>query len=161
VRFRLLVHELTPAGCLPSYQFFLPVLLACKYPMIEKQVTFLVDTGATYTSLQDKDVKRLKIQYRDLERRAEKDWAKGIAGERIETYIMEDVRLLLLSEDKKSVGWEAELPHIGVLRHPTENWEDVKEIPSLLGMDVLSQLRLVIDKTVPEAYVEVAALDGI
>ena len=67
---------------------------------------------------------------------------------------MNTVRMLLLSQDHKQVMWETNLPHMEVLRHPPKDWESIKDIPSLLGMDVISQLRLVIDKNVPEAYIE-------
>ena len=158
MRVPLLVNELKPPNCLPSYQFFLPVLLICKYPMFEKQVTFLVDTGATYTALQDRDVRRLKIQYRDLERKPEKEWAKGVAGEGIETFLIHDVRMLLLSAQQTSVIWEANLPTLEVLRHPQENWDAIKDLPSLLGMDVLANFRLAIDMSVPEAFIETLSL---
>jgi len=126
--------------------------------MFEKQVTFLVDTGATYTALQDRDIKRLKIQYRDLERKPEKEWAKGVAGEGIETFLIRDVRMLLLSARHVKVIWEIDLPTMEVLRHPQEKWEETKGLPSLLGMDLLANFRLVIDNSVPEAYIEIPSL---
>lgn len=153
----LVPHRIDPPNREPSWQFFLPALLICKFPNVEKQVTFLVDTGAMYTSLQDKDVKRLKIQYSDLTRKPEAEWTRGI-GTKVETYVMADVRFLLLSEDRKQVVWEKELAALDVLRHPPEDYEKLRDCPSLLGMDVLSEYRLMIDVGAQLAFIEVPSL---
>jgi len=88
-------------------------------------IEFLVDTGASRTTLLDKDVICLGIKYDKL-RRYEQDLS-GIGGS-VETYVIDD-SLLLFGEtmDKEE--------RIKILR-----------FPSILGRDVINRFRLIFDK---------------
>lgn len=154
MRINLFIREIPPRpGHGASVQLFVQALVICKFPLVERAITFLVDTGASYTTILDKDAKRLNINYRDLEPQAEDDWARGIGGP-VETYIMREVQLKFLSEDRRRVLWERTLPQVHVLTHPKERYEQIREMPSLLGMDFLRDFCVVVDAPNGIAYLE-------
>jgi len=136
-----------------SAQLYVQALVICKFPLVEKAINFLVDTGASYTTILDKDAKRLGIDYRDLEPKTKEDWARGVGGA-VETYIMRDVQLKFLSDDRREVLFERTLPQVHVLKHPKEMYEQVREMPSLLGMDFLRDFYMVVDVANGVAYLE-------
>ena len=107
---------------------------------IGETIEFLVDTGASRTTILDKDVICLGIKYDKL-RRYEQDLT-GIGGS-IETYVIDD-SLLLFGE------YAIEIP-VFVTRHPLETMDKEERIkilrfPSILGRDVINRFRLIFDK---------------
>ena len=103
-------------------------------------IEFLVDTGASRTTLLDKDVICLGIKYDKL-RRYEQDLS-GIGGS-VETYVVDD-SLLLFGE------YAMKIP-VFVARHPLETMDKKERIkilrfPSILGRDVINRFRLIFDK---------------
>ena len=59
---------------------------------------FHIETGASVTTLLEKDIKYLRIDVKDL-KRAERDI--GGLGGLIDTYVVEDARLLLRTENRQ------------------------------------------------------------
>lgn len=107
---------------------------------IDETVEFLVDTGASRTTLIDKDVIFLGLDYNSLKKHSQN--VSGIGGS-VETYIIDDTTLILGSK-------QIHLP-IFVVRHALEslNKEDrikLLRIPSLLGRDIINRFRLIFDK---------------
>ena len=103
-------------------------------------IEFLVDTGASRTTLLDKDVICLGIKYDKL-RRYEQDLS-GIGGS-VETYVVDD-SLLLFGECAMKIP-------VFVARHPLETMDKEERIkilrfPSILGRDVINRFRLIFDK---------------
>lgn len=106
---------------------------------INETIEFLVDTGASRTTLLDKDATYLGIVYDKL-RRYEQDMS-GIGG-CVDTYVIDDA-LLLFGEHRM------EIP-VFVIRHPldTINKEEgirILRFPSILGRDVINKFRLIFD----------------
>ena len=106
---------------------------------IDETIEFLVDTGASRTTLLDKDAIYLGIAYDKL-RRCEQDLS-GIGG-CVDTYVIDDA-LLLFGEHRM------EIP-VFVIRHPldTINKEEgirILRFPSILGRDVINKFRLIFD----------------
>jgi len=106
---------------------------------IDETVEFLIDTGASRTTLLDKDAIFLDLNYDDLKKHSQN--VSGIGGS-VETFIIEDSTLLLGPE-------EMHVP-IFVLRHDLENLNKEERIkilrmPSLLGRDVINRFKLIFD----------------
>lgn len=107
---------------------------------IDETIEFLVDTGATRTTLLDKDAIFLGLDYSNLKKYNQN--VSGIGGS-VETFIIDDATLILGS---KQIHLS-----IFVVRHALGNLnkEDkikILRIPSLLGRDVINRFRLVFDK---------------
>lgn len=104
----------------------------------------LVDTGASRTTLLDKDAMYFGINYGKL-RRSDQDMS-GIGGS-VETYVIDDSVLHL-------GGYNIKTP-VFVLKHPLEkvNREErikILRFPSILGRDVINKFKLVFDKEMNE-----------
>lgn len=107
---------------------------------IDDTITFLVDTGASKTTLLDKDATRLGVEHEKLKRSSQDLF--GIGGS-IPTYILEDAELLFHA-DTGTI--ELKIP-IFVVRHPLEKFskeERVKvlRVPSLLGRDIINKYKM-------------------
>jgi len=114
---------------------------------VNETIEFLVDTGASRTTICDKDALRLGIDYSKLERLSE--GMLGIGG-LVETYIMKNVKLTFKRENGKSHVENME--KIYVLKHPIAD-ERIMRIPSILGRDILNKYTLIYDKRHETAYI--------
>ena len=107
----------------------------------QRDIRFLVDTGAYRTTILNIDAERLGIDYSRLYKKEE--GAIGIGGT-ADTYILEDVKLLFATE----TGIHLEdLKTINVIMIETDDEYKIKKLPSLLGIDVLNKYKLFVDKT--------------
>jgi hypothetical protein len=112
-------------------------VLKCPDLNISEAIIFIVDTGASFTAIHDKDVDRLEINYGDL-KPAEED-VTGIGGD-VTTYLLPKSKLIFT--DNKGYEFPEELDTGLVLKH---RFKDEKEkhniftLSSLLGMDILSK----------------------
>jgi len=107
---------------------------------IDETIELLVDTGASRTTLHDKDVICLGIEYNKL-RRYEQDLS-GIGGS-VETYVIDNTFILF--------GEYAMGMPVFVIRHPLETMSEeektrILRFPSILGRDVINKFRLIFDK---------------
>jgi hypothetical protein len=126
---------------------YVTAILESKSLHIYATIEFLVDTGATKTTISDRDATRLGIDYNVLEKLA--GGMLGIGGT-VDTYILKDAKLLFRSEDKKT--HTENLEHICILKHSTLN-ERILRIPSILGRDILNKHALIYDKRREKAYI--------
>lgn len=115
---------------------------------IDETIEFLVDSGASRTTLLDKDAIFLGLDYSNLKKHNQN--VSGIGGS-VETFIIDDATLILGSEQI----------HLSVfiVRHALGNLnkEDkikILRIPSLLGRDVINRFRLVFDKQENKIFLE-------
>jgi hypothetical protein len=122
-------------------------MLESKFLHIYATVEFLVDTGATITTLSDRDVSRLGIDYEMLEKLDE--GMLGIGGT-VDTYILKDAKLTFHRADKKT--HQETLERICILKHAKLN-ERIMRIPSILGRDILNKHALIYDKRQEKAYI--------
>lgn len=110
---------------------------------IRKPIEFLIDTGASRTTILDNDAIRLEIDYSKLGRFEE--GTVGIGGA-VDTYILPNVRLVFPTTDGV---YEERLKEIFLLKHIIEDKyveERIKRIPSLLGRDFLNKYTLALDR---------------
>jgi hypothetical protein len=126
---------------------YVVAILESKTLGANETIKFLVDTGASRTTICDKDSLRLGIDYNKLERLSE--GMLGIGG-LVETYIMKNVKLTFKRENGKSHVENME--KIYVLKHPIAD-ERIMRIPSILGRDILNKYALIYDKRHETAYI--------
>ncbi len=110
-------------------------------------IEFLVDTGASRTTICDKDAIRLGIDFGKLEKLGE--GMLGIGGV-VDTYVLKDVKLVFRREDEK--GHVQNFERIYVLKHAALD-ERIMRIPSILGRDILNKYALIYDKRHEKAYI--------
>ncbi len=109
------------------------------------RITFLIDTGATRTSILDSDAKRIGIELSDLEK--SKKGVAGIGG--IAQAFVANKPTLIFTSDGKEV--EIELDAVYILKHKKfDDW--TKILPSLLARDVLNRYHFVYDYNQKEVY---------
>jgi len=114
---------------------------------IRETLEFLVDTGASRTTICDKDAIRLGIDFGRLERLSE--GMLGIGGF-VDTYVLRDVKLTFRREDE-DIHVE-NFDRIYVLKHAVLD-ERILRIPSILGRDMLNKHALAYDKKHEMAYI--------
>jgi len=125
---------------------FLVAFLTYERLNIKKRIVFLIDSGASKTTILDGDAIRLGIDYSRLQRH--KEGTTGIGGT-VDTYIIPDVKLFFKSSEGSI--HEEKLKEIFVLKHNLERMkkeetERIKMLPSVLGRDVINRFKLVLCK---------------
>lgn len=122
-------------------------MLESKFLHIYATVEFLVDTGATITTLSDRDASRLGIDYEVLEKLP--DGMLGVGGT-VDTYTLKDAKLTFHTQDKKT--HTETLDCLCILKHANLN-DRILRIPSILGRDILNKHALIYDKRQEKAYI--------
>lgn len=116
----------------------------CRQPPFAMPIRFVVDTGASSTTIADKDALRLGLDYSKLER---SDGILGIGGTNVDAFLLKGISIIF--RDSKSSYQVERLPKIIVLRHRVKTIEErrlAKQIPSLLGVDILRKYQIRYDK---------------
>lgn len=112
--------------------------LMCANPNINAPIRLYVDTGASRTTIADRDALRLGIDYGQLEE--SQSPVIGIGCTRIKNYLLRDV-LVVFRVSENSFHIER-LPIVTVLKHEPRNDSEraiVDQCPSLLGIDLLEK----------------------
>ena len=123
---------------------YVSAILICGVLEIRKPVEFLIDTGASRTTILDNDAIRLGIDCGKLQRF--EPGTAGIGGV-VDTFIIPNAKLLFRT---RSGLHREELEEIFVLRHDVEEreiGERIQRLPSLLSRDVLNKYGLVLLKS--------------
>ncbi len=123
---------------------YVSAVLICEILDLRKPVEFLIDTGASRTTILDSDAVRLGIDYGKLQKF--EPGTAGIGGV-VATFIIPSARLLFRTENG---FYKEELKEIFVLNHVVEEGEieeRIRRLPSLLGRDVLNKYGLVLLKS--------------
>jgi len=110
----------------------------CSKPEIHDPIRFYVDTGASRTTIADRDVARLELNYEELEE--SEIPVIGIGCKRVKNYLLRDVAVVFRTSGG-SLHIER-LPQVTVLKHEPEDEEErqiVDQLPSLLGVDLLDK----------------------
>lgn len=118
------------------------LVISEKFGVHLSMVRFLIDSGASRTSLLDSDAERLEIDLGQLQRFG--PGTTGIGGV-VDTFILPDVTLLFRTAE----GLHEERLSLFVLSHglpEPETADRIKKLPSLLGRDILNMYRLVLDR---------------
>ncbi len=109
---------------------------------IRKNINFLIDSGASRTSILDNDAALLGIDHNLLEKY--KGGTTGIGGV-VDTYIIRDAVLMF----KTTTGLHSEKLEVFVIKHtPRDKGEEerIKSIPSLLGRDLINRYSLILNR---------------
>lgn len=117
--------------------------ISCAQLNIEDAVAFLIDTGASRTTILDSDAEHLGIDYSKLRRFEE--GTTGIGGI-VETFVLPDVKLYFKTPEGLH---EEEFGEIFVLRHSLKDEEEkarIRMLPSLLGRDFLNRYKVILDR---------------
>jgi hypothetical protein len=108
----------------------------CSNPVINNPIRFYIDTGASRTTIADRDAARLGLDYSQLEENQIP--VLGIGCKSVKNYLLPTVALILrISQDSYHME---RLPFVTVLKHEPENdyeREIIDQIPSLMGIDIL------------------------
>jgi hypothetical protein len=119
---------------------YLDVLVSLQKSEVKRKISFLIDTGSPRTIVSERDALKLGLKFRRLERLDEE--LLGLGGFS-ETFRLEDVTLLFAS----GKGGHSELlPEVIVHRESSLPEEIKKQIPSLLGRDMIGRFVLVLDE---------------
>ena len=132
---------------------FVKATLESKSLELKRPINLHIDTGASVTTLLDRDVELLGIKVENL-RKAERPLG-GIGGF-ASTYIIEDAALIFKTDDGQMCKEELRL-HI--IKHdkaklPKRTMEMIMLLPSLLGREVIYRFKLVCDRNRNEIYLE-------
>ncbi len=119
---------------------YIRALLAIPKIGISQTIEFLIDTGATKTTILDRDAVTFGMPYAKLSK--PKQPLLGLGG-LVDTYVARDVELYFRA-DNQSEHKEL-LPELLVVKH-REVDKNVMRIPSVLGRDVLNKYRLIYEK---------------
>jgi len=123
---------------------YIDAVMICEKLGIEESVKFLVDTGASKTTISESDAIRLKINYEELQKL--ETGMMGIGGV-VNTYSIKELTLAFVTDE----GSHAEqIGEILAIKHRVKNKEEeerIKLIPCLLGRDLLDKFALIVDKT--------------
>ena len=119
---------------------YLDVLVSLPRGKVKRKISFLIDTGTPRTILSERDALKLGLSFRRLKRLDEE--LLGLGGFS-ETFKLEDVTLLFASGRG---GHSERLPQVIVHRESSLPEEIKKQIPSLLGRDLIGRFVLVLDE---------------
>jgi len=131
----------------PFEAAYVVAVLESKLLGIRETVEFLVDTGASRTTICDKDAIKLGIDFSMLEKLGE--GMLGVGGV-VNTYVLKDVKLVFRREDERSHVESFE--RIYVLKHAVLD-EKILRLPSILGRDMLNKYLFVYDNKRGKAFV--------
>ena len=118
-----------------------------------QSLAFLIDTGASATTILDPDLERLGIDWNSLVKAPR---PLGGIGGTVETRLIDDGRLLFKTGSGETV---MEKLTIHVAKHDPARLdrpgkELVMQLPCLLGRDILQRYRFVYDKPRKQVYLE-------
>jgi hypothetical protein len=112
--------------------------LMCSNPKIDAPIRFYVDTGASRTTIADRDAIRIGIDHERLEE--SKNPIIGIGCTKIKNYLLRNV-MIVFRESENSFHVER-LSFVTILKHEPKDAEEqaiVDQCPSLLGVDLLAK----------------------
>jgi len=117
-----------------------PIFL-CEHPEINSPLRMVVDTGASHTTISERDAIRFGIDYEQLTC-PPNNKVLGVGGT-CDFYTLDDTVLMF----KKSINsWHIErLDKIYILKNEFRNEEErinALRVPSLLGMDILNKCKI-------------------
>jgi hypothetical protein len=119
---------------------YLDVMVSLKKGALKRKISFLIDTGSPRTIISERDALKLGLDFDRLERLREE--LLGLGGFS-ETFKVRNVRLFFASEN----GGHSERLTEVIVHRESDLPEDIKkQIPSLLGRDMIGRFVLVLDE---------------
>jgi len=122
---------------------YVQALFNCSKLNLREYIEFLIDSGASRTTILDNDAVRLGINLDQLE--MSKEGTIGIGG-MVDTYIIHQATMVF----RTSTGiHEESFDRLFILKHKprsTKEEDRIKRIPSLLGRDFINRYSLLLNK---------------
>lgn len=109
---------------------FMEVVIRIPSYKAKEKLLFLVDTGASHSSISQKDADSLGVDLNKLPKHSVN--VKGVGGE-VPTFILKDVYMVFETEKDNYVHLIDEM------------YLNKGNFPSILGMDFISKFRLILD----------------
>lgn len=125
----------------PLEAAYITVLISLPEFQLKQTVDLLIDTGATKTTILDKDAISLGLSYNKLTK--SKQRLLGVGGS-VETHIAKNAELYFRAEDGSE--HKEELSELLVAKHGAPD-ANIMRIPSVLGRDILNKYRLIFDRS--------------
>lgn len=119
---------------------YITAMLSLPKLRLRQRLDLLVDTGATKTTILDRDAQSIGISYSKLAR--SKLPLLGLGGS-VETYIAKDAELYFRTQ--RGTEHKEVLTELLVVKHTLRD-ENIMRIPSVLGRDILNKYRLIYDR---------------
>lgn len=119
---------------------YLDVLVSLRKRATKRKIAFLIDTGSPKTIISERDALKLGLDFTRM--RELNEQLLGLGGFS-ETYRVANVTLLFASENG---GHTEQLKEVIVHREQELPDEIKKQIPSLLGRDLIGRFVLVLDE---------------
>lgn len=116
------------------------VVLALPKLGIRQNIELLIDTGATKTTILDRDAITMGIPYNRLPRL--KQPLLGLGGV-VETYVAKDAEIYFRADG--DAEHRESISELLVVKHANVD-HNIMRIPSVLGRDILNKYRLIYDK---------------
>lgn len=114
--------------------------------MLKYKIKFQIDTGADSTTVFNRDMRRLEeigLSYEHVPELPPNEWSAGVLGERLPTYVVEDVTLTFSAVDGKAHS--ENLQKLRIVDIPQRENNDPYQCHALLGMVVLERFVVVFD----------------
>lgn len=124
----------------PLEAAYITIVLSLPKLQLRQKVDLLIDTGATKTTILDKDAESIGVSYSKL---AKSQLPLLGLGGLVETYIAKDAELYFMTQ-RGSEHKEA-LAELLVVKHGVRD-ENIMRVPSVLGRDILNKYRLIYDR---------------
>jgi len=115
---------------------FVSVYLLATNNAINASIRFYVDTGASHTTIADRDAQRIGIDYSKLTKAS---FAVSGVGGQVDAYLLPQCMVIFTLDNSALVEY---VDSILVLKHnpkTPEEQENVMEVPSLMGLDILKK----------------------
>jgi len=122
-------------------KYYVPIKIYSS--VVEKfySINFLIDTGASTTSISFTDANGNAILYKYLEEH--NVTTGGIGSGRVKRYVLSNIGIFFLTTENKY--WYYNTQDIMIMDHETTEGKRLSSTPSLLGVDILNNFKLVIE----------------
>jgi len=118
-------------------------------PKSRRKIAFLIDTGSPVSIISEIDLRKLSYRKDDL--KPFKNAMIGVGGGTADPYIIESVSLAFLGKRKLHY---IKIKHLLTMIYTQMDIQMKKQIPSILGRDILLKHKLILDKENNEIYLE-------
>ena len=118
-------------------------------PRAKRKIAFLIDTGSPVSIISEIDLRKLSYRKEDL--KPFENAMLGVGGGTAEPYIIENVSLAFPGEGKL---YRLKIKHLLTMIYTQMDIQMKKQIPSIIGRDILLKHKLMLDKKHNEVYLE-------
>jgi len=118
-------------------------------PKSKRKIAFLIDTGSPVSIISEIDLRKLSYKKEDL--KPFENAMLGVGGGTAEPYFIENISLAFPGRNKL---YKLKIKHLLTMIYTQMDIQMKKQIPSILGRDILLKHRLILDKKHNEIFLE-------